>query len=80
MKIAVITVSLLIAATIIFLFILGVISKSGKASGLVDGRLSKCPHKPNCVCSEFKDDVKHYIDDFRCYYWHDLSFRFSSVF
>lgn len=62
MKIALIILSLLILAFIILLFILGVISKSGKAPGLVEGSLSKCPNKPNCVCSEQKDDAKHYID------------------
>ena len=62
MKIALITVSLLIAASIIVLFILGVISRSGKAPGLVDGHLSRCSHKPNCVCSEHKDDIRHYVD------------------
>ncbi|MBU0484085.1 MAG: DUF1499 domain-containing protein [Proteobacteria bacterium] len=24
--------------------------------------LAKCPKKPNCVCSEDKDDAKHYIE------------------
>ena len=62
MKIALIILAFVIVAFIISFFILGVISKSGKAPGLVEGTLSKCPNKPNCVCSEQKDDVKHYID------------------
>ena len=37
-------------------------SRSGEATGLVESRLSKCPAKPNCVCSEFSADVDHYID------------------
>lgn len=24
-------------------------------------RLPKCPSKPNCVCSEYSDDEKHYV-------------------
>ena len=62
MKIALIILAFVIVAFIISFFILGVISKSGKAPGLVEGTLSKCPDKPNCVCSEQKDDVNHYID------------------
>ncbi|MFC1746440.1 DUF1499 domain-containing protein, partial [Candidatus Riflebacteria bacterium] len=34
---------------------------SGKAPGLVKGVLSKCPEKPNCVCSEQKNDPAHFI-------------------
>lgn len=26
------------------------------------GMLPKCPDTPNCVCSEYRDDTKHYID------------------
>ena len=33
-------------------FILGKTSQSGKAPGLVDGRLAPCPSSPNCVSSE----------------------------
>jgi uncharacterized protein (DUF1499 family) len=54
-------VAALIAAFIIWFFILGVMSKSGKASGLINGTLSRCPDTPNCVCSEYKDDISHYI-------------------
>jgi uncharacterized protein (DUF1499 family) len=38
------------------------ISKAAEAPGLVEGILSKCPNKRNCVCSEHKDDAYHYID------------------
>jgi uncharacterized protein (DUF1499 family) len=61
MKKALIILILLITAIIILFFILGSISKSGEAPGLVGGKLSKCPDKPNCVCSEQKDDTSHYI-------------------
>ena len=47
---------------IIALFILGYMSHSGEAHGLVEGRLKPCPDKPNCVSSEFVSDTKHYIE------------------
>jgi uncharacterized protein (DUF1499 family) len=53
------SISLLV---IIALFIFGYMSHSGKAHGLVDGRLKQCPDKPNCVSSEFVSDAKHYIE------------------
>ena len=61
MKIALIILTAIVAFIILF-FILGVISKSGQGPGLVGGSLSKCPNKPNCVCSEQTDDINHYID------------------
>lgn len=45
----------------ISLSVLGYISKTGKAPGLVDNKLSRCPDKPNCVCSEYSDQGDHYI-------------------
>lgn len=51
-----------ILAIVVLFFVLGYISKSGEASGLVEGKLSKCPDKNNCVCSEYKNDTRHYID------------------
>lgn len=61
MKIALIIVSVLIALSIASLFILGKYSQKGQASGLVNSSLSRCSAKPNCVCSEYRDDVDHYI-------------------
>ena len=65
MKIALITLSILIASSIALLFILGKYSQNGQASGLVNGSLSRCSEKPNCVCSEYIDDVDHYIEPIR---------------
>lgn len=62
MKIAIIIIAMLILAFLISFIVLGNISKSGKAAGLVDGKLSKCPEKPNCVCSEQDDDTDHFIE------------------
>ena len=61
MKTALIILFLLIGAFIILCFILGGVSRSGKAPGLVDGSLSVCPDKPNCVCSEQNNAARHYI-------------------
>lgn len=59
--IAIITITLILLV-IAALFVLGFVSKSGEAKGLVGGRLSQCPDKPNCVCSEFKADTDHFIE------------------
>ena len=40
---------------------LGCMSRSGPPIGLANGKLMRCPAKPNCVCSEEKDDSSHYI-------------------
>ncbi|WP_299871764.1 DUF1499 domain-containing protein [uncultured Cocleimonas sp.] len=61
MKTALIIVLVLIALAIASFFILGKYSQKGQAPGLVNGSLSKCSEKPNCVCSEYKDDVDHYV-------------------
>ena len=61
-KKALIIIFILIISTVISFIVLGNISKSGKAAGLFEGKLLKCPDKPNCVCSEQKDDTDHFID------------------
>ena len=59
------TVLILLSCTVFIVFalffILGIMSKQGQALGLVDNALSSCSDKPNCVCSENKDDLEHYI-------------------
>jgi len=62
MKKASIIIIILIISIVILFIVLGNISKSGKAAGLLEGELRKCPDKPNCVCSEQKDDTDHLID------------------
>lgn len=59
-KVLVVFIFLIIAVVILFI-VLGHISKSGEAAGLVQGKLLRCPDKPNCMCSEQKDDIDHYI-------------------
>jgi uncharacterized protein (DUF1499 family) len=62
MKIALIIVFILIALAVVWLLIFGKYSQKGEAPGLVNGSLSRCSAKPNCVCSEHIDDVNHYIE------------------
>jgi len=61
MKIVLIIIAALILTGFVSFFVLGLMSQSGEANGLVEGKLSKCPDKPNCVCSEFEADVAHYF-------------------
>ncbi len=62
MKKAFIVLSIFIFASIMALFNFGSVSKAGETSELVAGMLLKCPDKPNCVCSEYKNDANHYTD------------------
>ena len=45
----------------LYLAVLGHLSRSGEAPGLTGERLAPCPDKPNCVCSEHATDSQHYI-------------------
>ena len=62
MKIAIIIIVSLIVVTILVLFVLGQMSQSGEANGLFEAKLTKCPDKPNCICTEFVADATHYIE------------------
>jgi uncharacterized protein (DUF1499 family) len=57
-----ILIILLIIAVIIMFFMRGKASQKGQASGVIDGKLTKCSPKPNGVCSEFPDDQAHYVE------------------
>jgi uncharacterized protein (DUF1499 family) len=61
MKTTLIILSCLIIVVCILLFVLSAISKQEKAPNLVEGSLPNCSDKPNCVCSENKDDLAHYV-------------------
>lgn len=60
MKIAIIF-GLLISAVVILFVVLGFVARSGEAAGVVGEKLLRCSARPNCVCSEYRDDVDHYI-------------------
>jgi uncharacterized protein (DUF1499 family) len=62
MKTAFLVLFLLLVGFILLFFILGLISRSGKAPGLVAGRLARCPVTPNCVCSEQNEDALHSLE------------------
>jgi uncharacterized protein (DUF1499 family) len=62
MKTVFIIILVIAAAVMLLFFALGLVSWSGEPPGLVDGVLTKCPDKPNCVCSEYGEDRAHYID------------------
>jgi len=62
LKILLITITSLVLLLIAALFILGYMSQSDEANGLVEGRLTRCPDTPNCICSEFVPDGVHYIE------------------
>lgn len=62
MKTVLIVLLFVVVVIISLFYILAGVSRSGNPPGLVAGVLSKCPDKPNCVCSEYKNDLSHYID------------------
>ncbi|MEM7256274.1 MAG: DUF1499 domain-containing protein [Pseudomonadota bacterium] len=62
LKIILIVLLLLIAASVAFLFYQGKASANQPAPTLVNGQLPPCPDKPNCVSSTAPDtDQTHYI-------------------
>ena len=56
------TTFIIIAILIVAFIVIRSTPRTGEAPGLIEGMLSKCPDKPNCVCSEKYDDPSHYID------------------
>lgn len=62
MKTVLVTLLIVILLMTIYFFVLGQLSQSHKVTALNQARLSACPDKPNCLCSEYKDDAAHYIN------------------
>lgn len=60
MKALIIIVLVPVAFALLF-FLLGLKSKAGKTPGLNNGKLTECSSKPNCICSEYEQDQKHYV-------------------
>lgn len=54
----------LVAVALIALVVIARFSKQGQPPGVADGRLTRCPDTPNCVCSEFRADRTHFIEPF----------------
>ncbi len=61
-KTALIVLPIPVLAVIVVFFALGLISQSGKANGLTEGKLAKCADKSDCICSEYQADITHYIE------------------
>jgi uncharacterized protein (DUF1499 family) len=65
MKILEIIIIVLAVGVVLFVVYLAYqahISRSSTAAGLIDGKLSACPDKPNCVCSEYPEHSAHAIE------------------
>ena len=62
MHISLITIILLVFAFTVWFFFLGKISRSGNSPGMIDSKLTQCPEKRNCVCSEYPQDPRHFIN------------------
>jgi len=63
MKTSIIILLLIILVVpVIYLFYLGKKSEAGAAPGLIENQLTRCPGTPNCVCSEYSEDVEHFIE------------------
>ena len=60
-KLLIVSASVALLA-LVALFVMGQMSQSGAARGLVDGRLAPCPDAPNCVSSEVATDDSHFIE------------------
>jgi len=48
-------------AILVIFFTWSLLTRGQSAAGMMDGKLTPCPDKPNCVCSEFPDDNAHAI-------------------
>ena len=53
--------ALIVIAFFALFFILSLIARSAPPAGMINGQLTQCPEKPNCVCSEYQDDTAHAI-------------------
>lgn len=54
--------TILISLILIILVIFTGMNMRDKVIGLIDGMLSQCPDKANCVCSEHMSDSRHYVE------------------
>ncbi|MBT3337932.1 MAG: DUF1499 domain-containing protein [Anaerolineae bacterium] len=61
MKKILLVLALFPAAVLILFFTFSLLSRSASAAGVINKKLTQCPEKPNCVCSEFPNDSAHTI-------------------
>ena len=61
MHISLITIIILVVVFTVWFVFLGKISRSGNSPGMIDGKLTQCPPKRNCVCSEYPQDTRHFV-------------------
>lgn len=64
-QIIVILMLIIMIIPVVYLFYLGKKSEIGDSPGLIQNQLMRCPETPNCVCSEYTDDVDHFIEPLR---------------
>ena len=62
MKIILIISITAIIAVLTYFFYLGYKSQNGTSPGLVNSKLSPCPDKPNCICTEYPEDESHFTE------------------
>jgi len=55
------TLLILFVLILMGIFSMGIYSHKAPEPGLIDGKLSPCPDKPNCVCSETDATNTHHI-------------------
>lgn len=60
MKLLVILIVLIPVAILLMLITLSIVSQFGSVPGLQAGKLKRCPTTPNCICTEFEEDDRHY--------------------
>jgi len=61
MKKILLIISLFPSAILVIFFAWSLLTRTQSAAGMVNGQLTPCPDKPNCVCSEYPDDSAHAI-------------------
>ena len=65
MKKILLIISLFPIAILAIFFAWSLLTRAQSAAGIVNGQLTPCPDKPNCVCSEFPEDAAHTIAAFQ---------------
>ncbi|VAW66750.1 hypothetical protein MNBD_GAMMA11-875 [hydrothermal vent metagenome] len=62
MKFLLITLLFFLIGISAYFFYLGYKSQKGNPPGLHSARLSPCPDKSNCICTEYPNDPSHFTD------------------